>query len=129
MGFFGNEFVVSDFAGRAYLSSKSDSNGILLYAEANTNNDENIEFYIGGYAQENLKMRTTYDGNTGFNSNLPRAVVDINALLRLQPVTAPPAPCSAATKGSFYIDNDISRPCFCNGTAWVDINGAPATCS
>jgi len=38
---------------------------------------------------------------------------------KLTASSAPPVACAAGTEGTYYVDSDIHKPCYCNGTAYV----------
>lgn len=38
---------------------------------------------------------------------------------KLTASSAPPVACSAGTEGTYYVDSDIHKPCYCNGTNYV----------
>lgn len=50
-------------------------------------------------------------------------------MLKLEPVTAPPETCASAFEGAIYSDSDLSLPCFCTGTGWVQMDDFSTACS
>ena len=50
-------------------------------------------------------------------------------MMKLNPVTAPPETCSAAFLGGIYTDIDLSLPCFCDGTNWLQMDDFSSVCS
>lgn len=44
---------------------------------------------------------------------------EVTGAFRLMPSAAPPVACAVDTVGTIYVDSDINRACFCNGTNYV----------
>jgi len=50
-------------------------------------------------------------------------------MLKLNPESAPPEMCNANFVGGIYVDTELNRPCYCDGTNWLSMADFTTICS
>ena len=67
-------------------------------------------------------MYSAVSGKVGIGTSSPAAKLEVSSVMRLTPSDSP-GPCDETTKGSLYFNGSGNRPCYCNGTDWVRMDG------
>lgn len=95
--------------------------------------DNAIEFYTsdgtqnGTFPSNAVLGLTIENGSVGIGTTSPDQALHISGLAKLDP-TDTPGTCDSSEEGSFYMDDSMNEPCFCNGTSWTQFDGG-GTCS
>ena len=50
-------------------------------------------------------------------------------LIKITPVSTPPHTCDANMFGGFYVDVEVTLPCYCDGTNWKQMDDFSSVCS
>lgn len=84
----------------------------------------------------NLEQDSTLsimEGDVGIGTTTPQTKLDVNGTISITSVmklvpTDTVVNCDSSQKGSVYMDDNLSKPCFCNGTDWVLFEDSTTTC-
>ncbi|MBD3304013.1 hypothetical protein GF343_02625 [Candidatus Woesearchaeota archaeon] len=119
---------------KAILFSPGDTtvageNTVSIDAGTGTTNITMNSTEIRFWTNHSTRMYIGENGKTGVGLINPQTMLDIINATRVVPQSSPPYVCAIALEGAIYYDSDVHRLCFCNSTAWIQVDDSNTTCS